>query len=136
MSESVAARVRYLNPDWRGRSERPRVSSRDTRRANTRFYQVQIEDARPLQERGELDLDTNGFVLVPHRTRVKDFRDPAQITIDDLLKSPEETIAEYEAILAQMRDLSEQEMMDQVYRKMTLMLCRACYEGWIEKPVG
>ena len=80
MPESVAARVRYLNPDWRGRSEPPRVSSRDTRRANTRFYDVRIEDARPRQERGELDLDTNGFVLVPHRTRATDFRDSGQIT--------------------------------------------------------
>ena len=70
--------------------------------------------------------------------RIEAFADPSppEITSDDLLKSPEQTIAEYEAILAQMRDLSEQEMMDQVYRKMTLMLCRACYDGWIEQPVG
>ncbi len=77
--DSVSARLRYLNPDWRGRTEIPRIDSRDSRRSNTRFYDVQIVDARPLQARGELGLDTNGFVLVPHETQVRDFGDAAEI---------------------------------------------------------
>ena len=32
--------------------------------------------------------------------------------------------------------LSEQEMMDQVYRKLTISLCTACYARWIENPAG
>ena len=80
MASSVGARIRYLNPEWRDRDERPRVSSRETRRANTRFYDVEIEDARPMLERGELDLDTTGFVLVPHRTRVRDFRNADEVS--------------------------------------------------------
>lgn len=79
MLESVSARVRYLNPDWRGRTELARISSRDTRRANTRFYNVRIEDARPLQAKGELDLDTNGFILVQQSSGVEDFKDAAEV---------------------------------------------------------
>ena len=44
--------------------------------------------------------------------------------------------AEVERLLASMRNLSKQEAMDQVYRKMTLYLCTACYQRWIEHPVG
>jgi hypothetical protein len=80
MAESVSARIRYVNPDWRGRTELPRISSRETRRANTRFYDVRIEDARPLQQKGELDLDTNGFVLVQHASGVEDFQDAAEVS--------------------------------------------------------
>ena len=78
--ESVDARIRYLSPDWRGRRERPRISTREQRHRNTRFYDVRIEDARPLQERGELSLESCGFVLVPHETKVRDFGDPAEIS--------------------------------------------------------
>ncbi len=81
MASSVGASIRYLNPEWRDRDERPRISSRETRRANTRFYDVEIEDARPMLERGELGLDTTGFVLVPHRTRVKDFRNADEVSL-------------------------------------------------------
>ena len=80
MLESVSARIRYLDPDWRGRTELPRISSRETRRANTRFYDVRIEDARPLHEKGELDLDTNGFLLVQHASGVEDFKEAAEVS--------------------------------------------------------
>ncbi len=81
MASSVGASIRYVNPEWRDRDERPRISSRETRRANTRFYDVEIEDARPMLERGELGLDTTGFVLVPHRTRVRDFRNAGEVSL-------------------------------------------------------
>ena len=80
MPESVSARIRYLNPDWRGRAELPRISSRETRRANTRFYDVRIEDARPMQEKGELDLDVNGFMLVQHGSPLEDSRDSVDVS--------------------------------------------------------
>ena len=77
--ESVNARIRYLSPDWRGRRERPRISTREQRRSNTRFYDVEIEDARPLLQRGELSLEGCGFVLLPHASEVRNFRDDAEI---------------------------------------------------------
>ncbi len=77
--ESVGASIRYLNPEWRGREARPLITSRDTRRANTRFYDVRIENARPLHERGELALDKNGFVLLQHQPAVRDFGDDTKV---------------------------------------------------------
>ena len=35
-----------------------------------------------------------------------------------------------------MRDLSEQELIDQVYRRLTIHLCEPCYRQWIENPAG
>ena len=39
-------------------------------------------------------------------------------------------------LLAQMEGLSEQEALDQVYRRLTLYLCLPCYRNWIENPLG
>ena len=50
------------------------------RRRTTGTYEehrVTIRDARPV--RGQLDLDREGFVLVDHPTRVKDFFDPEEL---------------------------------------------------------
>jgi hypothetical protein len=43
--------------------------------------------------------------------------------------------AEIERLLDQMRGLSEQELVDQVYRRLLLHLCGPCYRQWIEDPV-
>lgn len=39
-------------------------------------------------------------------------------------------------LIEQMRGLSDQELMDQVYRRLIVYLCRPCYETWIENPTG
>ncbi|HWY86314.1 MAG TPA: hypothetical protein VNX28_06305 [Gemmataceae bacterium] len=46
------------------------------------------------------------------------------------------TRGEIERLLAQMDDLSPQEAMDQVYRRLSFYLCGPCYRQWIEKPAG
>ena len=82
MAGTVRAQVRYLNSEWknwRDRNERPRICSKATRHANTTLYDVEIADARPLQERGELDLDSTGFVLAPLHSAVTDFRDENEV---------------------------------------------------------
>jgi hypothetical protein len=43
--------------------------------------------------------------------------------------------AEIRRLIYQMRDLSEREAMDQVYRSLILYLCNPCYLQWIENPV-
>jgi hypothetical protein len=43
--------------------------------------------------------------------------------------------AEIRLLLHQMRDLSEREAMDQVYRRLIIYLCNPCYRQWIENPV-
>ena len=43
--------------------------------------------------------------------------------------------AEIEWLIEQMRNLSEQELTDQVYRQLVLYLCGPCRRRWIEDPV-
>ena len=43
---------------------------------------------------------------------------------------------EIDDLVAGLSRMSEQELMDQVYRRLTVLLCRGCYTGWIENPVG
>lgn len=75
----MKARVRYLRPEWKHRSERPQIGSRESRRANTAFYEVEIEDARCLEGADALSLERNGLSLVSHASAVRDFRDDALV---------------------------------------------------------
>jgi hypothetical protein len=38
--------------------------------------------------------------------------------------------------LEELENVSEQEAMDQVFRRLTLHLCNGCYGSWIENPAG
>lgn len=58
---------------------------------------------------------------------------PPVIEADELGGSLAERIGQ---LVDQMRELSDQELMDQVYRRMTICLCGSCYRVWIEDPVG
>jgi len=75
----VTASIRFVNDSWKTTPGIPRIDSGDERRANTTFRDVPILNARPLQERGELDLETNGFILMSHKTAVEDFTNPEEI---------------------------------------------------------
>ncbi len=57
---------------------------------------------------------------------------PPSFSAEDLERDPR---AEIQRLIDQMRDLSEQELMDQVYRRLVLHLCGPCYRRWIEDPV-
>lgn len=65
--------------------------------------------------------------------RIEAFADPTppSFSEDDLKRDPK---AEIERLLHQMRGLSPQEAMDQVYRRLNLYLCGPCYRQWIENP--
>lgn len=73
----------------------------------------------------------DGFYIV----RVEAFADPTpqKFTEDDLDRDLE---AELEQLVDQMRNASQRELADQVHRRLTLHLCRDCYEVWIENPTG
>jgi hypothetical protein len=80
-----------------------------------------------------------GAKLTPGRdnfyaVRIEAIADPTppSFSDEDLLRDPR---AEIERLLAQMRDLSERELMDQVYRRLVVNLCGPCYREWIEDPV-
>lgn len=63
----MRARVRYINPEWRGRAEAPRIGSRESRRANTATREIEVHDARVATD-AALGLETSGFTLCTHAT--------------------------------------------------------------------
>jgi len=56
---------------------------------------------------------------------------PPSFSAEDLARDPR---VEIERLIAQLRDSSEQELMDQVYRRLVIHLCGPCYRTWIEDP--
>ena len=58
---------------------------------------------------------------------------PPVITAEDMAK---DHTAEMKRLAEQMKELSEQEMMDMVHRRMSFFLCGPCYKVWIENPTG
>ena len=57
---------------------------------------------------------------------------PPRFSYKDMKLDPR---AEIERLIEQMRESSEQELLDQVYRRLVLYLCGPCYRQWIEEPV-
>ena len=74
---------------------------------------------------------TGNFYVV----RIEAFADPSppRFSEEDLEHDPR---AEIERLIEQMRELSERELLDQVYRRLVVYLCGPCYRRWIEDPVG
>ena len=58
---------------------------------------------------------------------------PPLFSDEDLQRDPR---SEIERLLHELRHLSAQEAMDQVYRRVTFHLCGRCYREWIEDPAG
>ena len=75
--------------------------------------------------------DHNFYVV-----NIEAFADPTPPTIAEEGLDTAETREEIKRLIDDMRDLSEQELMDQVYRRLTIHLCESCYRQWIENPVG
>jgi len=78
-TEAVPAKVRYVNAEWKGREEIPRIGSRETRRANTSVQDILVHDIRADHAAGETSLERSGFTLEKHKTAVRDFRDEAHV---------------------------------------------------------
>ena len=49
---------------------------------------------------------------------------------------PDDLRQEIERTLEQIDRIPEQELMDQVHRRLTMHLCAACFKPWIENPAG
>jgi hypothetical protein len=58
---------------------------------------------------------------------------PPVFTEEDLDRDHRQHLAD---LAAQLEDLSAREAMDQVFRRLTIYLCVACYQTWIENPTG
>jgi hypothetical protein len=80
--------------------------------------------------RAELKPGAGNFYVV----RIEALADPTPpvFSEEDLQRDPR---AEIERLIEQMRGLSEQELVDQVFRRLFLYLCGPCYRQWIENPV-
>jgi len=52
-----------------------------------------------------------------------------------ILSFDTDTRRQIKDLVAQMQDVSPQEAMDQVYRRLSFYLCGSCYRRWIENPV-
>ncbi len=67
--------------------------------------------------------------------RIEAFADPTPPDLSaDEMWDDIDIGAEIERLIDQMKEMSERELMDQVYRRLTLHLCRNCYLRWIENP--
>jgi hypothetical protein len=51
-------------------------------------------------------------------------------------RTVEEIRREIERLVAQLSEVSAQEALDQVHRRLTLYLCQRCFTAWIENPTG
>ena len=80
---------------------------------------------------GQLTPGQGDFYVV----RIEAFADPTPPDLSHV--DPDMDInEEFSRLIEQMRDMSERELMDQVYRRLTMHLCGACYGIWIENPAG
>ena len=61
--------------------------------------------------------------------------DPTPPTIDASERGRDYR-ADWREIVAALQDTSSQEALDQVYRRVVIHLCNACYREWIENPGG
>ncbi len=78
--------------------------------------------------------------LIPGRgnfyvVKIEAVADPSPPILDeeDLRGDPLQTI---NRLIEDSQDLSQQELLDQVYRRVTIHLCVRCYGDWIEDPAG
>jgi len=79
----------------------------------------------------ELQPGSGDFYLV----KIEAFADPFPPVIE-LEATDRDVHREIGRLAEALNDLSPQEAMDQVYRRLTLYLCTACYRRWIENPAG
>jgi hypothetical protein len=67
--------------------------------------------------------------------RIEALADPTPPTIiaEDLTHDYQ---ADWRKTVAALQEVTPQEAMDQVYRRVVIHLCNSCYRDWIENPAG
>ena len=70
-----------------------------------------------------------------YRVKIEAFPVPEvpALTLEDLQRDFDDELAR---IIEEAKGLSEQELMDQVYRRLLMYLCPRCYHGWIDDPTA
>ena len=64
---------------------------------------------------------------------IEAYADPSPPNLD-AMDAPHDLEAEIEDLVRQASESSEQSLMDQVHRRLTIHLCWPCYKPWIENP--
>ena len=68
--------------------------------------------------------------------RIDAIADPTPPRIPDKDQDIEEIRRAISSLLEKLKNQSEQEAIDQVFRTVMLTLCNACYKRWIENPTS
>ncbi|MFP4354975.1 MAG: hypothetical protein ACLFUJ_07590 [Phycisphaerae bacterium] len=68
--------------------------------------------------------------------RIEAFADPYPPKLDTADFDTGELAAEIDELISQLGQTSEQDLNDQVHRRLTIHLCNRCYRRWIEDPSG
>ena len=82
-----------------------------------------------------------GRILIPGKgnfyvVRIEACADPTPPDLDAGELDGLDMNEEFSRLIEEMREMSERELMDQVYRRMIVHLCGSCYRVWIEDPAG
>ena len=80
-----------------------------------------------------------GKLLEPGRgdlyvVRIEAMADPFGLRVDAQDLEGRDLFEEMEKLIEQMRQMSPVDLMNQVYRRLTITLCGPCYRQWIEDP--
>jgi len=79
-----------------------------------------------------LTLGEGSFYVV----RIDALADPTPPRIAERDQDIEEIRRQISALYEKLKDQSEQEMIDQVFRRLVLYLCNTCYGLWIDNPTN
>ena len=67
--------------------------------------------------------------------KIEAFADPSGPTAESV-PTAKELRQQLETLVKQLHNVSPQEAMDQVHRRLTIHFCKTCYQTWIENPTG
>ena len=68
--------------------------------------------------------------------KIEAFADPTPPDLSASELSERDLLREIDDLIDEVNEFTEQELMDQVYRRLTILLCRPCYDAWIANPAG
>jgi hypothetical protein len=75
-----------------------------------------------------------GLVFQPGQTR---YLVTINVVADfDGTIGPAPTAGELERLWSDVEQKSEQELLDEVYQKMTYVICKPCRDSWVSSPLG
>lgn len=80
----------------------------------------------------ELEPGQSDFYVV----RIESFADPSPPVITEEELKHTDFEQQMREIVDSMKDRSQQELKDDVFRRVTIHLCGRCYRKWIENPTG